>query len=518
MLFNSYLFLFIFLPGTLLIFHWLSLHTRHEISWLATASLVFYGWWNPAYLFLIIGSVTTNFFISSALVKTVSEPQKKLLLTLGILFNLGLIGYFKYANFFIDNINSVTGNNFFLGEILLPLGISFFTFQQIAYLIDVSKGQIEEYKFIHYAAFVTFFPQLIAGPIVHHNEMMPQFAKREKKGLSAENLCIGSVIFTIGLFKKVIIADGVAEYSTPVFDAADSGLSLTLIEAWGGALAYTFQLYFDFSGYSDMAIGLARMFGIILPVNFSSPYKACSIISFWRSWHITLSRFLRDYLYIPLGGKRKGSFSRYKNLLITMLLGGLWHGAAWNFVLWGGLHGIYLIINHLWRRLFPIRDNPSAARNIFGCLITFTAVLIAWVPFRAETLIGTKSMFSAMFFLNGGALPASYQKLLNNFAGFGDWLANHSWKFERIEFYFGTPQIVFFLILFIVIWGMPNTQEIMRKYKPVIQVYEPKQGFSIIGNKLFWQPTVIWLLISIIMLLIGILGLTRVSEFLYFQF
>ncbi len=313
MLFNSYEFIFLFLPITLLGFHLIGKHEHYRIAiaWLVGASLFFYGWWNPAYLGLILFSILFNYSIGVLLGNSPGNKlSKKTILTIGVSINLLVLGYYKYANFFVDTLNALNSTNIVLYEVILPLAISFFTFQQITYLVDSYRGQTKEYKFLHYCLFVTFFPQLIAGPIVHHKEMLPQFANNIVYKIRSKNLAIGITIFALGLFKKVVLADGVSVYSTPVFDAAESGVILTFFEAWAGALAYTFQLYFDFSGYSDMAIGIARMFGILLPLNFNSPYKSTSIIDFWRRWHITLSRFLRDYLYIPLGGNKKGKLRR----------------------------------------------------------------------------------------------------------------------------------------------------------------------------------------------------------------
>ena len=346
MLFNSYFFICIFLPITLIGFFFLGQRGHHRIAigWLVGASLFFYGWWNPAYLVLILGSVFFNFSIGVLLGNQEAVLSKKGLLVVGIGANLAALGYFKYANFFVNNFNVVIGSSFHLDTIILPLAISFFTFQQISYLADAYKGEIREYNFLHYSLFVTFFPQLIAGPIVHHKEMLPQFLQDGVYRPEYKNVAIGITIFAIGLFKKVCLADGIAQYATPVFQAADAGVLVSFFEAWGGALAYTFQLYFDFSGYSDMAMGLAWMFGIQLPLNFNSPYKANNIIEFWGRWHMTLSRFFRDYLYIPLGGNKRGKIRQLWNLMITMLLAGLWHGAGWTFVLWGALHGIYLVV------------------------------------------------------------------------------------------------------------------------------------------------------------------------------
>ena len=291
--------------------------------------------------------------------------------------------------FFIDNVNHIFKLNLNIGVIILPLAISFFTFQQIAYLVDAYRGETREYNFLHYCLFVTFFPQLIAGPIVHHKEIMPQLTKEKIYSFCSENFNVGITIFILGLFKKVILADSVAVYATPVFEAASKNVSLTFVEAWGGALAFTCQLYFDFSGYSDMALGLGRMFGIRLPLNFNSPYKAVNIIEFWRRWHMTLSRFLKHYLYIPLGGSRKGKARRQANLLITMLLGGLWHGASWTFVVWGGLHGICLAINHAWHsiRRFMGHDieKVSWQGRILSRTLTFFVVVVGWVFFKAES-------------------------------------------------------------------------------------------------------------------------------------
>ena len=292
MLFNSYTFIFLFLPTVLLGFHLIGKqgHHRVAIAWLVGASLFFYGWWNPAYLGLMLVSIFFNYGIGVSLGGAPKQPNKKPILIFGVIVNLGLLAYFKYANFFVDNLNNIAGTDIVLEQIILPLAISFFTFQQIAYLVDAWRGETKEYNFLHYCLFVTFFPQLIAGPIVHHKEMLPQFAKDVVYKLRSKHLAIGLTIFAIGLFKKVVLADGISVYASPVFDAAEAGVVLTFFEAWGGSLAYTFQLYFDFSGYSDMAIGIARMFGIRLPLNFNSPYKATSIIDFWRKWHITLSR------------------------------------------------------------------------------------------------------------------------------------------------------------------------------------------------------------------------------------
>ena len=352
------------------------------------SSLFFYSWWNIIYLPLLLGSMFFNYFMGTLLIK----KRDKLLLTLGVIGNLALIGYFKYSDFFIVNINGALSADIGLLHLALPLAISFFTFQQIAYLVDSYRQETKEYSFLNYALFVTFFPQLIAGPIVHHREMMPQFSDDKNSYLNHKNISFGLFIFALGLFKKVAIADTFAVWATAGFDTTTT---LTLVEAWVTSLSYTFQLYFDFSGYTDMAIGLALMFNIRLPINFNSPYKAQNIQDFWRRWHITLSRFLKDYIYIPLGGNRKGISATYANLMITFILGGLWHGAAWTFVFWGFLHGFALVTHRIWSN-FNIKIPLWIA-----WLITFNFINISWVFFRAKEWNDATRVLSGMIGFNG---------------------------------------------------------------------------------------------------------------------
>ena len=522
MLFNSIKFIFFFLPITLLIFFQSGklLNSRFAIVFLVAASLSFYGWWNPLYLLLLIFSLVINYFIGSALSDKFQIPLgKKLLLTLGIIVNLALIGYFKYANFFLSTVSDLLGTNFNLENIIQPLAISFFTFQQIAYLVDAYKGETKEYNFLDYCLFVTFFPQLIAGPIVHHKEVMPQFADKSTYQFNPENMAVGITIFSLGLFKKVVLADNIAVYATPIFNAASAGTDPTLVEAWVAALAYTLQLYFDFSGYSDMAIGIARMFGIKLPINFNSPYKAISISDFWRRWHITLSNFLRDYLYIPLGGSRKGEVRRNLNLLITMLLGGLWHGAGWTFVFWGGLHGIYLIINHQYRslrkRLGHDLKNTNWLDRGCGWLLTFVAVVVGWVFFRAETMGTALVIVKGMFGFNGISVTATLPGKLTFLQSFDPQLngflpilkANHK-------------NVILEIFALLMITGFtPNTQEWMRDYKPVLNHdFNQNNSSSIFRMNLRWKNNTLWAIITSFITVFGLLGLTKISEFLYFQF
>lgn len=521
MLFNSYIFIFIFLPITLAGFYLIggSGHHRIAISWLVGASLFFYGWWSPAYLGLILTSILVNYALGVSLGNRSTQGGKKVL-TLGIAFNLALIGYFKYANFFINNINWAFGSTFHLETIILPLAISFFTFQQVAYLVDAYRGETREYNFLHYCLFVTFFPQLIAGPIVYHKEMLPQFAKDMIYRLNHERLAAGLTLFIIGLFKKVALADEVANAATPVFNAAELGVTLTFFEGWGGALAYTLQLYFDFSGYSDMAIGLACMFGIHLPINFHSPYKAVNIIEFWRRWHMTLSRFMRDYLYIPLGGNRLGRVRQFVNLMIIMFLGGLWHGADWTFVLWGILHGFYLVVNHAWhafRRVMghDMQNSSAFGRGLSG-LLTFIAVVISWVFFRSESFAGAAHILNAMAGANGISLPVSLETHLGASAS---WLKDFGIVFNGL-FYNGltswTQGVAAIVTLLSIALFLPNTQQFMRDYRPPVQILPAGQETR--NTRLKWQPSAGYALLMAFILYLSINSLTKASEFLYFNF
>lgn len=396
MLFNSFAFFLVFLPLALLGYVVLSRYSlRMSIIFLLFASVAFYCYWDITFLPLLALSICTNFAVGRSISLRHGQGRLKAAkswLVAGLVFNLSLLVFFKYADFLLSNVAVLTGASIAPMGIVLPIGISFFTFTQIAYLVDCHAGKVKDYQPESYGLFVTYFPHLIAGPILHHKEMMPQFSQPASHVFHRGRLVVGLGFFTIGLFKKVILADGVARFVGPVFDLHHQHLSV--LEAWAGALAYTFQLYFDFSAYSDMAYGLSYMFGIILPINFNSPYKATSIIDFWRRWHITLSSFLRDYLYIALGGNRHGAFQRYRNLFLTMLLGGLWHGANWTFVVWGMLHGAYLIVNHALRHVLGQRSNLTL--RLAGAAATFLAVVLAWVFFRASSVAVAIDVLRAM--------------------------------------------------------------------------------------------------------------------------
>lgn len=521
MLFNSYVFIFIFLPLSVVVFWLISGNGNHRsaIIWLVVCSLFFYGWWKISYLLLLTSSIFFNFCIGNFLLKKNNKVFKKSVLIFGVVVNLSTIGYFKYSNFFISCVNDIFGFQISTLNIILPLAISFFTFQQIAFLVDVYNDSSKKYNFIDYFFFVSFFPQLIAGPIVHHKELIPQIHKKKLFKFHIVNINIGLSIFFIGLFKKVLIADGLSNYATPIFLAAEKGITLNFFEGWIGSLAYTFQLYFDFSGYSDMAIGIARMFGFKLPLNFNSPYKAENIISFWRRWHITLSRFLRDYIYIPLGGNRKGHFRRYINIMATMVLGGLWHGAGWTFILWGALHGFYLTVNHLFIKVNKTFFKFSSDYHILRYLsksITFTSVVLAWVFFRAQSVNGALNILKSMVGLNGISLPI----MLNGRLGiFEIWIENIGVSFDGFSKNQLIPfhSIIWIFIILIFVFYFPNTQQIMAKFKPAIVTYK-EPNIATYKTFFLWRPSLIWAVGIGLISTLSILSLSRVSEFLYFQF
>ncbi len=488
MLFNSYEFIFVFLPITFFIYFYLN-HKRLTIAskgFLVFSSLFFYSWWNIAYLPLILISMLFNYLIGNSLNKDIKENKKnfskKSILIFGIVANLLLLGYFKYADFFIENINFISGVNLNLLHMVLPLAISFFTFQQIAYLVDSYKKETKEYDFLNYALFVTFFPQLIAGPIVHHKEMMPQFDSAKNMVKNYRNITLGLFIFSIGLFKKVVIADTFAVWATAGFDTATT---LNLLEAWATSLSYTFQLYFDFSGYTDMAIGIALLFNIKLPINFNSPYKALSIQDFWRRWHITLSRFLRDYIYIPLGGSKISSFRTYSNLMATFIIGGFWHGAGWTFIFWGFLHGLALVIHRLWQTL------GFKMWTWLAWLITFNFVNIAWVFFRAKEWDDALRILSSMFSLDNIVIDMKFKEKLI-------FLENYGIEFNRVtENLEGGSDIINFLIMsFLIVLLSKNSMEFKNNFK----------------------SDILRLLFTTFLFIYSIFYFNRFSEFLYFNF
>jgi D-alanyl-lipoteichoic acid acyltransferase DltB (MBOAT superfamily) len=517
MLFNSIEFLFVFLPILLIVFFQLArINQRLAAGWLALGSLFFYAWWNPTYVALLLGSIGFNYTVGRALAQGagVGSNRRKRLLVLGITADLALLAYYKYANFFVDTVNTTLGSSYALADILLPLGISFFTFTQIAFLVDAARGKAKEFDLVYYSLFVTYFPHLIAGPVLHHAEMMPQFGQASTYRFNTTFFTVGLTTFALGLFKKVVLADGVAPYAGPIFAAAAQGDAVGLFQAWGGALAYTLQLYFDFSGYSDMAIGLSYMIGVRLPLNFDSPYKATSIADFWRRWHMTLSRFLRDYLYISLGGNQKGPARRYVNLMTTMLLGGLWHGAGWTFVIWGGLHGLALMLHQAWRdlrvRLGHNLSSSTWAGRTASITLTFVVVVVGWVFFRASSFDAAMVVVRGMFGLSGISLPDMIAARTGPLA---PWLAAHGVVLTPGGGRDFAMTFVWVAALLPIVFLAPNTQQIMQRFRPALDHID-----TATATRLAWHSSPRWMLAMSVVLALGLLSLTRPSEFLYFQF
>ena len=482
MLFNSLPYILGFLPLTLAGWFALArLTPRGGRLWLAAASLLFYAWWDWRYLALLLGSIAFNYGAARLIAGAASARRRRTLLAASIAVDLALLGWFKYADFFRESLAALAGTHWAPLGVALPLGISFFTFTQIAFLVDTAAGKVREADPLDYLLFVTFFPHLLAGPVLHHAEMMPQFADPQTSRPRAEMISTGLTLFMIGLVKKVVLADGIAPVASLVFDATAAGGSPGTAEAWAAALAYSFELYFDFSGYTDMALGAARLFGIVLPINFASPYQAASPIEFWRRWHMTLSRFLRDYLYIPLGGNRLGPARRYGNLFLTMLLGGLWHGAAWTFVAWGAFHGLLLIANHGWRAIadrrgFTARLASPPAR-LAGWALTFLAVTLGWVLFRADGFDTAARMFAA--------------------------LAGHGGTFAAL---LPGPEVWAELAaLGIVAFLLPNSQSLVL-------------GGPEAWRRLAWHPSPAWALLLALGFVLALGQMSDVSPFLYYRF
>lgn len=519
MLFNSYIFIYIFLPVVLTVFFLIGKKSKYlGAFWLLSASLFFYGWWNPEFVVLLLVSILFNYGIGRLISNTrndMSERRATWLLRTGITVDLGILAYYKYTNFVVHNLDIALNMQAGIESIVLPLGISFFTFTQIAFLIDVHRGEVKEPSPLHYGLFITYFPHLIAGPILHHKEMMPQFASSTTYKMRWGNISAGLTMFTLGLIKKIVFADGIAPYANSAFTTASAGGRLTFLEAWAGALSYTFQLYFDFSGYSDMAIGLSFLFGIRLPLNFNSPYKSLNIIDFWRRWHITLSRFLRDYLYISLGGNRKGKMRRHLNLLLTMVLGGLWHGAGWTYIIWGCLHGLYLIINHGWHQIRAALGQNLTRSTIHGQLAamatTFIAVVIGWVFFRAPDIDTALRILDGMFGFNGIVLPEELMPTyLVNFLHLHGITVGELTAFKHTPGGF-TALISWISLLWILVWFAPNSQEIMGSARPGL-------GEAAKNSTVQWQPTTAWMMATSVGLLYALSQMGTISDFLYFQF
>lgn len=510
MRFNSYEFIFAFLPIVWL--GWRALvgfgARRAGVVWLCLASLFFYGYWNVRYVPLLVVSLLINFGIGRVLSRRDGRSGSRGWLSVGLIWNLGLLAYFKYFNFFLENVNALTGANLPLEKIILPLGISFFTFQKIAFLVDARRGEVRDVQFADFALFVLFFPQLIAGPIVHHGEFIPQLKREALWKFDARTTLLGGALFAAGLFQKAAIADTLAPIADSTFGLVSNGARLRLVEAWVGVSAYSLQLFYDFAGYSHMALGLALLFGFRLPVNFMAPYRARSMIEFWRRWHITLSSFLRDYVYIPLGGNRRGYPRQMANLLFTMTLAGLWHGAGWTFVLWGFGHGAALIVNHLWRRWHKLPREHAGPGWAFA--LTLFAAGLGWVLFRAPNLPTARLLVESLFGVHGISVPISWARIVEPLAP----VIRPRGLLPSIQ---AAPTGLIVLLLcawfavrgpFLLKWLGVTAQDITSPEK--VRPEELSENGSVLNP---WK-----LAAAGAMFAIAIAALTRSSPFLYFQF
>ena len=542
MLFNSYEFIFVFLPVALGVFFVLGTVSREwALRWIIVASLFFYAWWRPLNVLIIAPSILINFVLARVLQRLEKNEKRgtaKALLLLGITFNVVFLGYFKYANFAVGAVNDAFGTNVVLTRIILPLGISFVTFQQIAFLIDVNAKRVESFRLQDYCLFVLFFPQLIAGPIVHYREMMPQF-HRTSCIADKDNLSVGLTLFMFGLFKKVVLADTLALLVTPIYEQAASGTVVSLLPAWMAAIGFTLQIYFDFSGYTDMALGIARCVGVRLPVNFNSPLRASSIIDFWLRWHVTLTRFLTAYVYNPLAlaltrrrmakgytglGGRQASVGAFLQLLmfptvLTMFVSGVWHGAGYLFMLWGVLHGVFLTVNHGWRLVGPKlwRDRESYTRVMqpVGFVLTFVCVASSMVVFRSSTMGTVGSLFKGMLGLNGIALPESIYGRLGPLAM---WLRQVG-IVEGLEADIAFNRTAFWIVLLaIVAVAYPNTLQLLGRHEPALSWKEDLGYGEAIDRAVAWKASLAWAMIVSVVAAVGILHLGGQSEFLYWQF
>jgi D-alanyl-lipoteichoic acid acyltransferase DltB (MBOAT superfamily) len=534
MLFHSYVFMFVFLPVTMAGFALVCRRNlRLAMGWLVVCSLFFYGWWNPVYLSLLVVSCGVNFAFGKALERSPSPRT----LILGIVFNLGLIGYFKYGMFLTGFWSDIAGVNWRLEDIILPLGISFFTFQQIAYLVDTHQQRTVEHGWLEYVLFVTFFPQLIAGPIVHQAEMLPQFMNK-RLGLRSRDFAIGLTIFAAGLFKKVVLAETLSSYAAPMFHGAANGEIITFFEAWGGTIAFTFQLYFDFSGYSDMAIGLGRMFGIRLPVNFNSPLRATSIIEFWQRWHMTLTRFFINYIFNPVALRQTRKRARAGKPLIatdltnpvgflslmawpmflTFFLVGVWHGAGWTFLLFGALHGVFLVSNHAWRAM--VRNArwkervPQTIRLSVAWTVTFLSVAVTLILFRAQDLNTAFNVMVGMTGMDGRfVITPGYVPLKPLFYLLFDDVTVSPLP---LLYYAGREQVAWIAASLLIVLLVPNTQAWMSRYYPTAGMTPKITGAG--AGRLFWRPIPAWGAFTIILIGLSLVSAMQPTEFLYFQF
>ncbi len=545
MLFNSYSFIFAFLPLTLIGFFTIgSIRRTWALGWIICVSLFFYAWWRPLNVVIIAPSIVVNFALARVL-QRLSEDEKRsrisrFVLVLGLAFNVAFLGYFKYIDFGRTTVNDIFGTNLVLTHVILPLGISFITFQKIAFLIDVHANRVKSFTLQDYCLFVLFFPQLIAGPIVHYREMMPQFHSASCRP-DKENLAVGLTLFSFGLFKKVVLADYVATLVSPIYNQAAAGGQVSLLLSWAAAIGFTLQIYFDFSGYTDMALGLARFFGIRLPQNFNSPLQASSIIDFWLRWHMTLTRFLTAYIYNPLSlwltrrwlTKGRPGLAGHKTtigafayllmfpLLSTMLISGLWHGAGYGFIVWGLLHGVYLTINHAWRlvrpRLWPNRTSYERIAQPLGNIIVLISVAVSMVFFRSPTIMSANDLVKGLIGINGIALP---EGVYNHLGPIAEWLHRLGVTSVGPELWssiaFG-KMVAGIVALMVIALAFPNTLQILARYEPALGVRPTMADMA--GRRVIeWNASLPWAIGVSIIAAMGILSLQGHSEFLYWQF
>ena len=506
--FDDFRFVFLFLPCLLgLWFGLLSLPSARK-KWLLggalwSVSAYFYWWGSPGFFLPLLALTVFNFALGHYL----REHPRSRIYWFGLIADLLVLGYFKYANFTIQTLN-LFGAHLPLTAVLLPIGISFFTFQKVAYLTDIRRGEHQRWKWNEFFLLVWFFPQLIAGPIVRPHEFIPQWrAMRFGSRALWVNLAVGLTLFLVGLIKKLAIADVAAPYGDLVFGQAAQGVAPRLTDAWIGALAFTVRIYFDFSAYSDMAIGLARILGFKLPINFFSPYRATSIIEFWRRWHITLSRFLRDYIYIPLGGNRMGEARRYVNLMAVMLIGGLWHGASWTFVAWGGLQGLYLSLNHMWR------GTGATMPRLLGWSLTMSAVVFAWVAFRAPDFQSARLIWAGMLGWNGIVLPPG--ALANHLAQLWPHYVDIRSPFNVYTHIQGRLSTMVIPTGLLISWLLPNVYQWLDRFEPALYYDRCAHGERM---KLGWRPSIPTAIGLAVLVVLVLFSAGKPQTYLYWQF
>lgn len=507
MLFNSYIYLLFFLPVSVLVYTMLRQRSSESsLLWLNLCSFFFYGWWNPAYLPLLLGSVAVNFYLGKKLSACKDTPPAKYWLAAGIVLNLCLLGYFKYTDFALVNLNSLLGTEFHPSGIILPLAISFFTFNQIAFLVDAREGMTEEYRLNHYCLFVTFFPHLLAGPIVHHRELIPQFSQTANVTNRQQLWAVAITVISFGLFKKVILADSMGFYADQVFNGAAAGANMNTTDAWIGTLAFTFQIYFDFSAYCDIAYGSALLFGIQLPQNFLSPYKSVNVIEFWKHWHMTLSRFITSYVYTPLLRNTRGGITFKKAMVMTfisMVLVGLWHGAGWNYIFFGVVHGLMLVINHLWRSLsFHKKTAAITGYHTASIILTFVLVMLSLVLARVDSLSTAIVLYQHLFsFQEWQWTHHLHQPVISDLA-------------RQFSIELNPMEKILPLLALLLGWIflMPNLQQVMANQEYATNhIPQPSTRFT-------WQPNLCWSLLTALSLAIALMGVQETASFVYFQF